>query len=186
MRIQVKNYTFSKVNRTITFLDYGSIDLSGIMMIVNVTANKIIYSYINPSLGGTVAGNVLTLKCLTSTMTDADELHILYEDGIQEPTIKEITAAFNEDALWILRRIAKILESNTVVDTSSRQRIIIDNHPANSYPAWGTVPTTGPPLVPANNYFQPTWAGPIDPRWTNVENARLAYNSGIRNQLKFT
>ena len=80
MKIQVKNYVFNKTAKTITFTDYASIDLDGILLVTNVTSNIIIYNFANPLLGGTVATNVLTLTFNTSSMADTDKVQIFYDD----------------------------------------------------------------------------------------------------------
>lgn len=80
MKTQVKNYTFNKTSKTITFNDYVSIDLDGILMVVNVTDGIVIYNFADPTKGGTVATNVLTLEYDTTSMDDADKLLIFYED----------------------------------------------------------------------------------------------------------
>ena len=59
MKVQVKNYTFNKTAKTVTFTDYISIDLDSILLITNVTSNVIIYNFAIHSLGGTVLNNVL-------------------------------------------------------------------------------------------------------------------------------
>lgn len=81
MKVQVKNYTFNKTAKTVTFTDYISIDLDSILLITNVTSNVIIYNFANHSLGGTVLNNVLTLTYNTSVMLDTDKLQIFYEDS---------------------------------------------------------------------------------------------------------
>lgn len=60
MKIQVKNYTFNKTNKTVTFTDYGDIRLDSILLVVNATRNIIMYNFANPDLGGTVATNILS------------------------------------------------------------------------------------------------------------------------------
>ena len=54
---------------------------------------------------------------------------------------------------------------------------------ANSLPvtSGGTAPTNGS----GTTYWQATWAGPVDPRWTNLDQARISYNTGIRSNLNF-
>lgn len=97
-----------------------------------------------------------------------------------------------EESILLLRRIVKMLESNTVVDTLMRQRISVDNTVSvlpTTYPltvAGTNAPTVGIPLASGTIYYQPTWSGPVDPRWTSLEQARLSYNTGIRNNLIFT
>lgn len=81
MKVLVQNYTFDPIAKTISFNDYVDISLDGLLLITNVTDNQIIYNFANPSLGGTVLGNVLTLTYDTSTMDALDNLQIFYDNG---------------------------------------------------------------------------------------------------------
>lgn len=99
-----------------------------------------------------------------------------------------------DETVILLRRIVKMLESNTVVDSSMRQKITVESQSAqSSYYHYGSnwlqagSTNTAPYSVGSSSvgYFQPTWAGPIDPRYTNIEMARIAYN-GLRSNLIWT
>jgi hypothetical protein len=82
VKILVQKYTFDKVAKTVTFTDYTTIRLDSILLITNVTDNIIIYNFAdNPSKGGTVTGNVLTLLYDTSSMANSDKLQIFYDDA---------------------------------------------------------------------------------------------------------
>lgn len=190
MKIQIKSYTFDPVAGTVEFNEFEEIRLDGLLLITNVTDNKIIYNFANPALGGSVTGNVLTLNLDTSLMSVEDSLQVFYEDGIVNPTLNETTEKFNEDVIWLLRRMVKMLESGTVVDSQMRQKVVVESGSLllSSYPVTGggfNIQTTGAPVQGSTMYVQPTWAGPIDPRWTNIEQARISYNTGIRNNLIF-
>src|SRR6185436_7794266 len=80
MKIQIINYTFDKTAKTVTFTDYATILLSRILAVVNTTSDIVIYSPVNPALGGTVATNVLTLVYNTAAMANTDKLLIYYDD----------------------------------------------------------------------------------------------------------
>lgn len=82
MKTQVLNYTFNKTAKTITFNDYITIRLESILMIMNVTRGKLLFSFADPLLSGTVNLNVLTLGSTinTSSMADLDALLIFYDD----------------------------------------------------------------------------------------------------------
>ena len=80
MKVKVANYTFNKTAKQITFTDYNPILLNSVLLIVNVTDNIIIYNFADPTKGGTVATNVLTLAYDTSSMADSDKLLIYYDD----------------------------------------------------------------------------------------------------------
>jgi hypothetical protein len=81
MKLRIDNYLFDKNAKTITFTDYASVDISGILLITNVVDNIIIYNFANNLLGGTVVNNVLTLTYNTSGMSNTDSLQIFYDDG---------------------------------------------------------------------------------------------------------
>jgi len=68
MKIRINNYAFNKTAKTVTFTDYTSISLDGLLLVTNVASNVIIYNFASPALGGTVSGNVLTLDYDTSSM----------------------------------------------------------------------------------------------------------------------
>lgn len=185
MKIQVKNYTFNKTAKTVTFTDYTSIDLDSILLITNVTTNTIIYNF--AKIGGTVTNNILTLDYDTSSMSDTDDLQIFYDNPILNPA--------TEESLIQLKRIVKLLESSGIVDLSGRQRISVDNQvsilPASYYAAANqfNIPssTLAAPMLNAGvTYVQPVQTGPYDPRWKAIEDSRVAYNQGIRSHLSFS
>jgi len=108
MKLKIDNYTFNKTAKTVTFLDYTSIDLSAVLLITNVTDNIIIYNFANPTRGGTVATNVLTLDYDTSSMDDSDELQIFYEDT----TVSVSTEQAQEEANTLLALVQTLIETN--------------------------------------------------------------------------
>lgn len=80
MKILITAYTFDASAKTITFTGYGTLSLESVLLITNVTDNIIIYNFADPTKGGTVATNVLTLDYDTTTMDDADDIQIYYDD----------------------------------------------------------------------------------------------------------
>lgn len=80
MKKLITNYTFDASEKTITFNGYTTISLSRILVITNVTDNLIIYNFADPTAGGTVASNVLTLDYDTTAMSDTDTLQIHYQE----------------------------------------------------------------------------------------------------------
>jgi len=81
MKKLIKNYTFNAAAKTVTFSDYIAIDHEGILLITNVVDGALLYNFADPALGGTVAGNVLTLELDTTTMSDTDGLMVYYDDA---------------------------------------------------------------------------------------------------------
>ncbi len=187
MDTQIINYSFNQVTKRIIFLDFTTIALERIRFIANVSQGKIIYSFVNPLKLGTVEGNVLTLACDTSTMSETDYLQIVY--NTEDNHANEATQDGIKSLLTTMKRLLKMMESNAFVDILGRQRIAVENTvitlPA-SYPTTGGLSNTvtnGPPTNGTTTYWQPVWSGPIDPRWTNIQNARIAYNTGIRSKI---
>jgi hypothetical protein len=82
MKTKINNYTFDASAQTVTFTDYATIRLDGILLVINTTDNIIIYNFADPTKGGTVLTNVLTLVYDTTEMSDADKLLIYYDDII--------------------------------------------------------------------------------------------------------
>lgn len=185
------SYTFDKTAKTITFVNLPTtITLANILLITNVTANTIIYNFADAATGVTsFTNNVLTLDYDTSSMNNSDVLQIYLDlDNSQEST----------DAL--LRRLCKILESNSVVDSSLRQRVAVEVMPSITV---GTAPTTAVTNTSgfggaftingiANPYsigsvpVQYVAFGPVDQRWMLIDAAKTAYATGIRNNLIFS
>lgn len=98
MKQIISTYSFDKIAKTVTFTDFASISLSRILLITNVTANTIVYQFNNPALGGTVAGNVLTLTFDTSAMNNTDKLQIIYDCAIGDPLYDTTSIALRYNA----------------------------------------------------------------------------------------
>ena len=83
MKKLITNYTFSPAvsGSTVTLNDFTSVDIRGLLLITNVTSNVAIYSFADPTLGGTASGNIITLVYNTFSMASTDNLQIFYEDG---------------------------------------------------------------------------------------------------------
>lgn len=79
--VQQGDYTFTAAAKTVSLDNYVSIDIENVLLITNLVDNIIIYNFADPTKGGTVAGNVLTLTYDTTTMSDTDQLQIHYWDN---------------------------------------------------------------------------------------------------------
>jgi hypothetical protein len=97
MKIKIDNYTFNKTAKTVTFTDYATIRLDGLLLITNATDGVIIFNFADTAKGGTVTGNVLTLTFDTSSMDNGDKLLIYYDD-----TTDEVALASNQDSIQSL------------------------------------------------------------------------------------
>lgn len=81
MKRRIEDYTFDASEKTVTFVETQAIKLEGVMAIVNVTDGIIIYNPSDPALIGSASGKVLTLTYNTTTMSDTDDLLVLYDDS---------------------------------------------------------------------------------------------------------
>jgi hypothetical protein len=89
MRTLIQNYTFNKSAKQITFTDYASIVLEKVLLVTDVTNNTTIYQANDPSKGGTIAGNVLTLTYDTtgSSFANGDKLQVFYEADAENVSV---------------------------------------------------------------------------------------------------
>lgn len=196
MKTLITNYTFNAAAKTVTFNGYSSILLSSILIITNTTNNTIIYNFADPTTGGTVNGNTITLGYNTTTMSNSDKLLVYYDDPVTTPSTTS-DAQNIADQLGLLRRIVKLLESNATVDSSNRQRITIDAAPASvtTTLASTTVASSltaqlGNSYPSSTNPYTLTSLGalvvsefPVDQRWRIADAARNTFAAGIRSKL---
>lgn len=94
MKTKVDNYVFVAADRTVTFTDYATVRLDGILLVTNVTHGIILFNFADPAKGGTVQGNILTLAYDTTSMADADSLQIYYDDpasGSSDSTVIDVS-----------------------------------------------------------------------------------------------
>lgn len=86
MKQIIKNYTFNKTSKTVTFTDFTTIALERVLLITNTTSNVIIYQFNIPALGGTATTNILTLTYNTGSMNNTDKLQIFYDTADGDPS----------------------------------------------------------------------------------------------------
>jgi hypothetical protein len=79
MKTLITAYTFAAASKQITFTGINPISLENLLLITNTTDNIIIYNFADPTKGGTVSTNVLTLTYNTTTMSNTDKLQIFYD-----------------------------------------------------------------------------------------------------------
>lgn len=80
MKKLITNYTFTPGANSVAFNDYTEISLASVLLITNVTQNVIMYNFAEPTLGGSVADNILSFAFDSTSMSDTDELQIYYDD----------------------------------------------------------------------------------------------------------
>lgn len=88
---RITTYTFDASAKTIAF--GAGLEIEGFLLITNVVDNIIIYNFADAALGGTYAVNTLTLTYNTVSMSDTDELLIMYDDGAE-------TIAATQSGTW--------------------------------------------------------------------------------------
>lgn len=201
------SYTFNAAAKTVTFSGLReTIDLSNILVITNVSTNTIIYNFASATKGNTsFVDNVLTLDFDTTSMSNSDVLSIYLDVESTEETLAAL-----------LRRMNKLLESNAVVDSRLRQKVVIEAVGANlastptecntTIPVSGTVTATASgtynintaiatQLVPntaTNPYVlgsistTSVFEGPVHQLWRIADESRNLYASAIRSRLSFT
>lgn len=81
MKKRLTSPTFDASAKTVVHASFSDITLAGIQLITNVTDNIVIYNFADPTKGGTLSTDTLTLAYDTTTMSDTDELMVLVEDG---------------------------------------------------------------------------------------------------------
>lgn len=172
MKQLITNYTFNPTNRTIVFTDYTSLDLSGLLLITNISNSRkpVLYQFNDSGTTATVTGNVITLGYNTTSMNATDVLQIFYDDSNNDTTT-------TEEAL-LLRRVVKLLESSATVDIANRQKIAVEVMPTVATTISSGTVTTVSTVTTLNQI-----AG-VDSRWQLIDWARMAYNS-MRNNITF-
>jgi hypothetical protein len=189
MKILINNYTFNSTTKQIALTDYTSVDLEAFLLVTNVTDNIIIYNFADPAKGGTISGNSLTLDFDTTSMSNTDDLQIFIEDGTS-PASNEAIEESNE----LLSAIYDRTESLAVVDTSQRQRVVVEGSSNLTIP---TVTVNGNgsnfSAIDANSFnafainstaaFARMYAVPDI--WRTIELARQTYQQAIRSNLTF-
>jgi hypothetical protein len=121
MKILFEDYSFNASAKQIRFNTTSVIGLEQLLIITNVTDNIIIYNFADPSAGGTISNNVLTLDYNTVSMSNTDSLQI-FIDSLLSPASDE-TLQYLSDQTVLLRRMVKLLEPSSVQGTSGRQQV---------------------------------------------------------------
>ncbi len=166
---------------------------ANMLLVINATRNTIMLNFVDPALAYSITSNTspggsvvttITFGYSTAAMADTDVMQIYVDiQGIEDSL----------DAF--LRRMISLLESNGVVDSSNRQRVIID---AITTAAVTNTTGFGPNVVgstPGSNtpYAAPTAIpmltvseGPVDQRWRIAEAAQTSAAVALRTQLSWT
>jgi hypothetical protein len=183
------SYTFNPTAKTIEFRGLAeNITLDNILLITNVSRNIIIYNFADVNKGEqSFSNNVLTLTYDTAGagMAASDVLQIFLDVNSNSFDTKKTTT---DDEIAMLRRIVKLMESQAACDPAQRQRITLDA-------ATATAAVTVAQATAAN--LNTTVSMAANQTLTNLttlagwnqqmfaDQARQAYNTGIRSQLTF-
>ena len=202
MKILIPTYTFNAAAQKITFPGYTTLSLASFLIITDTTANKIIYNFADPTAGGTISGNVLTLTYNTVGLSNTDQLLIYYDDGTVQA--RDATLQLMENQNDLLRRMVKLLESSGTVDSSNRQRVSIDASvatvttsttvtavPASTPVASSLTAQSGNSYPDSVNPFTLTSRAalvtteyPISQEWRMADQAKNTFANAIRPNIK--
>jgi hypothetical protein len=176
--------------------------LANILLITNVTANTIIYNFASSTTGAvSFVNNVLTLDYDTTSMSATDVLQIYID-----------VESYEESLATLLRRMNKLLESNAVVDSRLRQKVVIEAIGTNlaaptevnaSIPVSGTVTATAnvnnavtattfnnsavnPYTLSTSQAVGLVSEGPLHQLWRVANDAQACYAQAIRSKLSFS
>jgi hypothetical protein len=128
MKILFEDYTFNASAKQIRFNTTSVIGLEQLLVITNVTDNIIIYNFADPSAGGTISNNVLTLNYNTVSMSNTDSLQI-FLDNVLTPASDEMLQSIQEQTA-LLMRMVKLLEPSSRQNSTGMQQIELTSAPA--------------------------------------------------------
>lgn len=192
MKIKINNYSFNPTLKKITFSDYTTISLENVLLITNTTNNIIIYNFANPSLGGSVSGNVLTLSYNTTTMLNTDSLQIYYDDGKIEATelkqdilnnLVSLVESQIENDNVINRQLLQLLKPLGIV-TNGTFRLNVDINAGGTINQVTLVPTVTT-VGTVNTIANQTNIGGLNAFDLQFNAAHTAYATSIRNNINF-
>ena len=167
MKILFEDYNFNSALKQITFNTTSVISLEHILLVTNVTDNIIIYNFADPTKGGTISNNVLTLTYNTTGMSSTDKLQIFLDNTLTPAS---------EESIQYLKKIVQLLTPSSIQDSAQRQRIVVE----------GTTSITGTVTVNSTAVTNLAALGGVDPRFQFTDAARLTYAQGIRRNLQFS
>lgn len=192
MKTKINNYSFNSSLKKITFNDYNSINLDSLLLITNVTNNIIIYNFANPSLGGSVSGNVLTLNYNTTTMSNTDSLQIFYDDGkieaseLKQDVLNNLVSLLEsqiENDNVIQRQLLQLLKPLGIV-TNGTFRLNVDFNAGGTINQVTLVPTVTN-VTTVGTITNQTNIGGLNAFDLQFNAAHTAYATSIRNNITF-
>ena len=169
MKILFENYSFNAASNQITFNTTDIVELENLLLITNVTDNVIIYNFADPTKGGTISNNILTLTYNTVGMSNTDSIQIFLDNTLTPAS---------EESIQYLKKIVQLLTPSSIQDSQQRQRIAVEVMPSVAIGS-GTINT----VTTVSNLAA---YGGVDPRFQFTDAARLTYAQGIRRNLQFS
>ena len=182
--------TFNKTTGILTLTDMNQpLTKANMLLIINATKNQIMMNFVDPSLSYTITSTpsyniyttAITFGYSTSSMADTDELQIY----VDVQGIEESLEAF-------LRRLVSLMESNAIVDSSGRQKIVIDtiaSAAVTNTTGFGpnvvssTPGSNTPYAAPANVPTLTVSEGPVDQRWRIIDATQTSAAVSLRPYL---
>lgn len=79
IRADIGNYSFDASAKQVTLTGLDPIILEQVLGITNVASNQILYNPFDPTRGGAISSNIITLDFDTTLMNDSDELMIIID-----------------------------------------------------------------------------------------------------------
>lgn len=126
------------------------------------------------------------VAALESSVDATTSAVVAVETAVQSGAEDTVDAVdLMSEQVILLRRLLKLMESQATIDSAQRQRITIDAITAGvTLPGLTTVTTVSTVSSVAAATTLNQFAG-VDLRWQWMENARIAYNTGIRSKLTY-
>lgn len=87
------NYSFNASGQAVTVKDS---DLLKILLVINLTDNLTIYNPLDSGLGGTITGCSILLDYDTTSMSNTDDLLVVYSAYIEDDEIVLLNEILNE------------------------------------------------------------------------------------------
>ena len=178
--VDIGSYSFNEVNKTITFTDCGTLTLSNILLITNVTDHMIMYNFADEATKGTLVNNVLTLDFNTSTMSNTDNLQIYID--VPVVTLSDL----NDTTIMSRRLLQQLADSLGTVDLNNRQKVAVETFGIISTLGVAVTGvndvTSGAPSMTSGRYSQLVSLA-LDQRWFLKDQARNTYANAIRSNL---
>lgn len=148
-RLNPAQYTFAPSSSQITFAGVPGFVLDGLIEVLHVASGNVLYDAYDPTLGGSVSGNVLTLAFSTTgtygagtSYTSADPLRIIYNDLTREDQL----LVYNPTATGVFATVplrGYLLAAAQIVSTQSctvQIQASLDGNVANAVTLNGILP----------------------------------------------